>query len=73
MLLSVINTKFLSQDLIATFQGGSFVNFDMFSLLFDLLPVEYRGQVGYNVLTDNSQYHPNIFFVRMRLLLCGTL
>ncbi len=63
LLLSVINTKFASQTLIAVFEGSSFVNFNMFAPLCDLIPAEYTGQVGYNVLEDNAQYHPNIFFI----------
>ncbi len=61
LLLSVINTQFVLTDLIAIFQGGSFVNFDMLSPIMSLLPDEYRGDAGYNALEDSSQYHPYIF------------
>ncbi len=61
MLLAVINTKFVSEALISAFQGGSFVNFSMFDMLFALFPAEYQGQVDYNVLDDNAQFHPYIF------------
>ncbi len=61
ILLAVINTKYMSENLIAAFQGGSFVNFNVFSWLISNLPAEYQGEVGYNALDDNSQYHPYIF------------
>ncbi len=61
ILLSLVNTRFVSQELVAAFQGGSFVNFDFFNPLFSLMPPEYRGQVGYNALTDGQQNHPYIF------------
>ncbi len=67
LLLSVINVRFVSQDLITLFQGLGFADLDIFDLLLSSLPAEYRGQVGYNVLTDNAQYHPNIFLRRVVL------
>ncbi len=63
LLLSVVDVRFISSDLITAFQGCSFVSFNMFSTLLDQLPAEYRGQVGYNALDDNSEYHPNIFHI----------
>ncbi len=74
MLLAVVNTKYTSQTLISIFDGGSFLNFDIFSPLFALLPAEYRGEVGYNALTDHAQYHPSIsgkmFIVNVKSQLC---
>ncbi len=61
LLLSVINIRFVSPDLISIFQGGSFANFNLLSPVMSLLPAEYRGEVGYNALQDSSQYHPYIF------------
>ncbi len=65
VLLSVINTKFVSQTLIQIFQGCSFLNFNMFSALLSMLPPDMQGESGYNVLPDNSQYHPYIFLMRL--------
>ncbi len=61
LLLAVIDVRFISEDLISLFQGLGFVGFNVMDFLFSLLPAEYQGQAGYNVLTDNAQYHPNIF------------
>ncbi len=65
LLLSLVNARYITSDLIWTFQANGFASFDVFSLLFSLvlslLPPEYQGQVGYNALSDNAQYHPYIF------------
>ncbi len=60
-LLAIVNAKYVSNTLVAVFEGSAFLNFNVFSFLFSLLPPEYQGQVGYNALMDNAQYHPNIF------------
>ncbi len=62
LLLAVVNTRFVSQGMITVFQGCGFANFAIFDPVFSLLPAEYRGQFGYNALSDRSQYHPYIFF-----------
>ncbi len=64
LLLSVINVRFVSTDLITIFQSGSFANFNLLSPIMSLLPAEYRGEAGYNALQDSSQYHPYIFPMR---------
>ncbi len=61
MLLAVINSRFISPDLISIYQGFSFVNFDFVKqILTSILPDELQGNEGYNALDDNAQYHPSL-------------
>ncbi len=64
-----MNTQYISQSLIIVYQGGSFLNFSVFGPLFDLLPGELNGEVGYNALSDDSQYHPYIFYASLIIAL----
>ncbi len=77
LLLSLVNTKYMSQELVAVFQGGSFLDFNVFAPIFSLLPAEYQGEVGYNALDDNSQYHPTLagkmFLVNLKCQICFAL
>ncbi len=61
MLLSVINVRSVTQELVQLFQGCGFANFALFAPLFSLLPAEYQGDSGFNALSDSSRYHPYIF------------
>lgn len=66
MLLSIINARYVSTGLVTIYQGFSFVNFNLFDPLLALLPASVKGEDSYNVLDDNTQYHPYIFSVSMR-------
>ncbi len=61
LLLSLISTRYMSEDLIAVFEGCDFVNFGVFDYLFNSLPAEYQGEASYNVLDEFPQYYPYIF------------
>ncbi len=77
ILLSVVGTKYVSQEVISIFQAGSFVNFNAFSPLLSLLPAEYQGEVWFNTLTDSFQYHPSLqgkmFLANIACHICFTL
>ncbi len=60
VLLSMVNTRYITADMIAAFQAGSFVDFDIFSLVVSLFPPEYQGMSDYNRIEDNAQYHPTL-------------
>ncbi len=77
MLLSLVNTNMISQDLVLAFEGGNFFNFGFFDLPFVWLRGEYQGEVGYNALDNNFQNHPTLsgkmFLVNIRADGCFSL
>lgn len=68
LLLAVVNTEYITTDLIAVYEACGFVNFNFFDPVIALLPDDIRGLSGYNVIYDNAQYHPYIFSCDNRLL-----
>ncbi len=62
ILLSIINTQYITQSMIAVYEASGFLNFDIFNTLYNQLPDTVTGNEGYNTIYDNSQYHPYIFY-----------